>query len=219
MHGLGTVTAPVPFTYPFPRPALTVDVALFSAQSERLRVLLIKRGRAPFDGRWALPGGFVDEHEDLPAAALRELVEETGLEAALGPQLGAYGAPGRDPRGHTVSVVYLAWSAAGPVPVQGHDDAVDARWHDARRPPPLAFDHAHVLRDAVLELERRGRRGLEGVLPLLPPRFGVNEALDLLKAVATSEAFTSARVRAALRAHHDVRELTRRGGRLVFRRK
>jgi len=211
----------VSYTYPFPRPALTVDVALFCARPEGLGVLLIRRGREPFKGAWALPGGFVDQDEDLSAAASRELLEETGLEAELGPQLGAYGAPGRDPRGHTVSVVYLAWSAGGAVPVQGRDDAVEATWHDARKPPRLGFDHARVLRDAVAELEARADRGLDALLPFMPRTFEVGAVRDLCLAACRpgSTAPSDQRLRSGLRAHPSVRELARRTGKLTFRKR
>ena len=211
----------MPHTYPYPRPALTVDVALLSARPSGLAVLLIRRGRDPFAGSWALPGGFVDQDEDLPAAALRELTEETGLAAALGPQLGAYGTPGRDPRGHTVSVVYLAWSAGGPVPVQGRDDAVDARWHDARKPPRLAFDHAQVLRDAVAELEIRAARGVDALLPFMPQKFGITELRSLFEVACapTTVPPSDQRLRAELRAHPGLRELARQGGKLTFKRR
>jgi len=142
------------FTYDYPRPAVTVDAALFTPGPRgSLRVLLIRRKHPPFRGRWALPGGFVDEHEDLEAAMRRELREETSLEVGPLHQLGAYGRPGRDPRGHTVSVVFLGAVAPEVVPVAG-DDAADSRWHPARRPPLLAFDHALILRDARRELAR-----------------------------------------------------------------
>jgi len=144
----------VSYTDEYPRPAVTVDLALFTHGARRdLRVLLVRRRQPPFRGRWALPGGFVDADEDLVAAARRELREETG--GAAGPlrQLGAYGAPGRDPRGHTVSVVFLAALAPDTALVAG-DDAADCAWQPSRRPPPLAFDHALILRDARRELAR-----------------------------------------------------------------
>ncbi len=139
-------------SYRYPRPAVTVDVVVFAAGGDgELLVLLVQRAAPPFAGRWALPGGFVDPDEDLPAAAARELREETSSTVPRLVQLGAYGAPGRDPRGHTVSVVFLAASfasrGAGAAGTAG-DDARALRWCSARRPPPLAFDHRVVLRDA-----------------------------------------------------------------------
>ena len=97
------------FTYEYPRPAVTCDVVAFTMRADDLAVLLIRRKRDPFAGHWALPGGFVDRDEALGRAAARELAEETGLTGVKMDQLGAYGDPGRDPRGHTVSVAYVAF--------------------------------------------------------------------------------------------------------------
>jgi len=143
------------YTYPYPRPAVTVDTVLCTLGArDELRVLLIERKRDPFAGAWALPGGFVDEHEDLPDAARREMHEETGVALGQLLQLGAYGTPDRDPRGHTVGVAYLA--ACGPDEVEAiaGDDAADCRWFSIRRPPRLAFDHGVILRDARDALAR-----------------------------------------------------------------
>ena len=120
-----------PFTYEYPRPAVTVDVAVFAHRAGELHVLLIERKHEPFMGAWALPGGFVDANEALVDAALRELREETGLSltrAAL-TQVGAFGDPGRDPRGHTVSVAYVTEVDAATAAVQAGDDAARAEWH------------------------------------------------------------------------------------------
>src|ERR1700754_2161507 len=97
-----------PYCYDHPRPSVTADAVLLYRDGERIEVLLIKRAREPFKGTWALPGGFVDQDESLERAAARELKEETGLEGIRLEQLGAFGDPGRDPRGHTVSVAFVA---------------------------------------------------------------------------------------------------------------
>src|SRR5262245_7516294 len=107
-------------TYEWPRPAVTVDVVVFTVagtlDAMKLQVLLVERGGEPFQGAWALPGGFVHEHEDLAAAAARELLEETGLPGVHVEQVAAVGTPGRDPRGHTITIVYVAL-----VPADRHD--------------------------------------------------------------------------------------------------
>ena len=136
-------------TYDYPRPAVTVDVVLVT-QEPRPRVLLIRRRHDPGAGCWALPGGFVDEGETLEAAAARELQEETGMQSGELEQLGAFGDPGRDPRGWTISIAFLARVASEEVKPCAADDAAEVGWHPLDTLPPLAFDHA-----AILELARR----------------------------------------------------------------
>jgi 8-oxo-dGTP diphosphatase len=136
------------YAYDWPRPMVTVDAVVFRRAGTRLEVLLVRRGHPPFEGQAAFPGGFVDEDEDLRDAAARELREETGLAGVRLEQLGAYGKPGRDPRGHNVSVVFVG-QARGRAKVRGGDDAAEAFWAPARRPLPLAFDHAEILAEAV----------------------------------------------------------------------
>jgi 8-oxo-dGTP diphosphatase len=143
----------MPHTYEYPRPQVAADVILLrQTRNAALEVLLIERRNEPFRGLWALPGGFVDIDEDLPDAARRELGEETGVrlpDDARLVQFGTYGKPGRDPRGRTISVVYLAGvSPEGSAPVAG-DDAARAAWFPLSGLPELAFDHADILADAA----------------------------------------------------------------------
>jgi 8-oxo-dGTP diphosphatase len=132
----------------YPRPMLTVDVVVLAGIEKSLRVLLIQRGNAPFCGSWALPGGFVEQGEQVVEAAPRELAEETGLQVGELRLLGVYDTPGRDPRGWSVSVVYLARLPSEET-VAGADDASDARWFAADELPELAFDHGLILADAL----------------------------------------------------------------------
>ncbi len=144
-------------TYEYPRPAVTADTAVFRGPSHALELLLVRRAHEPFAGMWALPGGFVDENEPLDRCALRELAEETGLrpEGALVP-VGAYGDPGRDPRGWTVTVLYAVALARGESgAVVGGDDAAEAAWHPVATLPPLAFDHDRLARDAEAVITAR----------------------------------------------------------------
>jgi 8-oxo-dGTP diphosphatase len=136
-------------------PALTVDVVALAGDPPR-SVLLIERGGEPFAGSWALPGGFVEGAERVVAAAARELAEETGIEAGALELLGIYDTPGRDPRGPTVSAVYVLRSPQE-LDATGGDDASDARWFALERLPALAFDHELVLADA-LSFAARGPR-------------------------------------------------------------
>jgi 8-oxo-dGTP diphosphatase len=133
-------------------PLLTVDVVLFDARG---RVLLIKRGHPPFKGGYALPGGFVDVGETVEAAARRELLEETGIVAGQLTLLGVYSKPERDPRGHTVSVVFRG-RVRSTVATAG-DDAAAVEWVAGWRKAKLAFDHAVILADAAKAARRRTR--------------------------------------------------------------
>ena len=137
------------YTYDYPRPMVTVDAVVFTERDGRLEVLLIQRGRDPFAGYWALPGGFVEMEETLEAAARRELEEETGLRGVALEQLRAFGDPGRDPLGRSIDFVFRGvsdWRAQSP---RVADDAADARWFPVDALPTLAFDHRQIVEYAV----------------------------------------------------------------------
>lgn len=162
----------MPFSYPFPRPSVTCDVVAFTMQRDDLALLLVRRKRAPFRGAWALPGGFVDESEPLERAASRELFEETGVSGARLEQLGAFGDPGRDPRGHTVSIAWMTFLLAE-VSLHPGDDAAEARFvplrHlDLSRVPPLRAKapRASVTRSLRSSTRRTDRAGDASTLPL-----------------------------------------------------
>jgi 8-oxo-dGTP diphosphatase len=140
----------------FPPFAVTVDLVVLTVRSDALCALLVRRGEAPFRGRWALPGGFVQVAESVDAAAARELAEETGVSGLHLEQLGTYGEPRRDPRMRVVSVAYLALAPDLPVPVAG-TDAAAASWVPVSEVGALAFDHAQILADGV----ERARAKLE----------------------------------------------------------
>lgn len=129
---------------------VTVDVVAFSPGGH---VLLIRRGHPPYAGSWALPGGFVEIDEDLPDAAARELLEETGLEVAAADlrQLAAYGAPGRDPRRGRVVTIAFHVTLGSRADVVGGDDAAHAEWVPVEKAlaEGLAFDHGQILSDAL----------------------------------------------------------------------
>jgi 8-oxo-dGTP diphosphatase len=141
------------YVYEYQRPSLAADIVIVMREAAP-RVLLIRRKDEPFAGRWALPGGFVDPDETLADAARRELREETAVEGVDLEQLAAFGDPGRDPRGWTVSVVFLARVDAGRVAPAAGDDAAEVGWHPLASPPgPLAFDHGRILARARARLE------------------------------------------------------------------
>lgn len=140
-------------------PRLTVDAWI---QDSRGRVLLVRRGRPPFEGRWALPGGFCEWGETTEEACAREAREETGLRVRVGAIIGVYSDPKRDPRGHTVSVVYEARSMGGSV--QGGDDASEARWFSPAEllRTEMAFDHGEIVREQLAR-RRRARSASSGL--------------------------------------------------------
>lgn len=136
----------------YPRIDVTVDVVAFVEVNGLLRVLVVRRGNAPFEGWWALPGGYHEVEESLASGALRALEEETGLAVAADRlrQIGAYGDPDRDPRNRTVSVAF-SFELDAQCGVRGGSDATEALWQpveDVLR-DGLAFDHDTILRDAV----------------------------------------------------------------------
>ena len=125
-------------------PLLTTDCVVLDGSG---RVLLIRRGHPPFEGHYALPGGFVDVGETVEDACRRELLEETGVKAGKLALIGIYSAPDRDPRGHTASAAYLT-RVRGAAAKAG-DDAATVEWIDNWRRLDLAFDHRQILRDAI----------------------------------------------------------------------
>ena len=174
------------YTYEYPRPSVTVDSVVFGYEANELRVLLIERGEDPFRGAWALPGGFIGVDEDLEDAAKRELQEETGIQPLLLEQLGAFGTPGRDPRGHTVTVAFVALVKLGDHSVRAATDAADARWFPAGAPPELAFDHGVILEAArkhMIEAVRTRPVGFD----LLPKHFTQTQLQNLIESILGEE--------------------------------
>lgn len=135
------------YTYKYPRPAVTADCVVITREKTP-RVLLIERGNAPFVGCWALPGGFMEMTETTEECAVRELEEETGVRVKNTTLIGVYSKLGRDPRGRTVTAAYLAVIDKA-VEATGQDDARRAQWFPIDALPPLAFDHADIMRNAI----------------------------------------------------------------------
>lgn len=133
----------------------TVDVVLLTLLDARLQVALLTRYRAPHAGRLALPGGFIhpDEDRDTGAAAERMLREKTGLTSPYLEQLATFGGPARDPRGWSISVAYFALVPATLL-AQGH---ADLRWHPVDALPPLPFDHADIVAQAVARVRTKSQ--------------------------------------------------------------
>ena len=127
---------------------VAVDAVVFAGKGQDLQLLLIKRKNDPYKGMWALPGGFVEDDEELDTAAMRELEEETGLKVPAMTQLYTFGRVGRDSRGRTVTVTYYT-SIDTPQPVAGADDAAEAAWVPVKDITALAFDHMEMLQMAL----------------------------------------------------------------------
>ena len=138
---------------PWRGPALTVDAVWI----HRGHLLVVRRGRPPFRGMWALPGGFVEPEETVEAAVVRELREETGLRAAAGPLVGVYSGPDRDPRKPTATVAFLI--RGRPRSPRAGDDASATVWLPIEAARPLAFDHEQIVRDARRLIARRRQAG------------------------------------------------------------
>ncbi|HEX8844600.1 MAG TPA: NUDIX domain-containing protein [Pyrinomonadaceae bacterium] len=172
------------FSYEYERPGLTVDCVIFGLDldEESLKVLLVERDLEPFAGMWAIPGGFVRQGETLEGAAARELEEETGITQVFLEQLYTFGDPGRDPRGWVVSVAYYALVSPEKHTVQAATDARQARWFSVNSLPGLAFDHALILRTALLRI--RGKLSYAPIgFELLPQKFTIKQLQKLYEIV------------------------------------
>lgn len=183
------------FVYEYPRPAVAVDMVVLARVEQELRVLLIRRGEAPYRGRWALPGGFVHvsdeggQGEDLDTAAARELHEETGLRPrdVYLRQFRAFGKPGRDPRGRVISVAYFALVPGDLLPkTRAGDDAAEAQWVplslvEQRR---LAFDHKDILEVALATIRERLASDLRIASSLVPAEFTKAELRGVFEIVS-----------------------------------
>lgn len=176
----------MPTTYEFARPALTVDIVVFALAAKQLQVMLIERDLPPFEGEWALPGGFVRVDETLDDAARRELSEETGLTEIFLEQLYTYGDLQRDPRERVVTVAFYAL-----VNLEGHDvhastDARNAAWFAVNNLPKLAFDHQAILKAAHERLRGKVRYQPIG-FELLPRRFTLRQLQHLYEVILERE--------------------------------
>jgi len=137
------------YTYNYPRASVTVDIVILCRYEKQTKLLLIQRGNEPYKNKWAFPGGFIEMDEMLVESAVRELHEETGLQGVKLQQFRAYGDPGRDPRGRTVSVVFYGFTDIKNSIVAGADDAKNAAWFSLDEIPDMAFDHNLVLDELV----------------------------------------------------------------------
>lgn len=141
------------YTYEYPRPSVTVDVAIFRPLGEEYQILLIQRAQAPFQGKYALPGGFIKMDESLDEAARRELFEETGVNTLQLTQIQTFSDPERDPRGRVITTCFGCVLGVGDqIQIQVGDDASNADWFGLNDLPPLAFDHPILIQTAITKL-------------------------------------------------------------------
>ena len=171
------------YNYEYPRPALTVDCIIFGLDAQQeLKVMLIQRNIPPFQGQWAIPGGFVRVDETLEAAALRELQEETGIHHIFLEQLYTFGGLKRDPRDRTVTVAYFALINLVEQKIQASTDARAAEWFAISNIPQLAFDHNQILQVAIARLRSKIRYEPIG-FELLPQNFSLSQLQRLYETV------------------------------------
>lgn len=168
----------------YERPSVTVDVVIFTILDDMLKVLLIKRKSWPFEGMWAIPGGFVKMDESLEQAAYRELVEETGITdtQVYLEQLYTFGEPNRDPRTRVITVAYFALTGADKITPQADTDAADVDWFSVYQLPQLAFDHAEILNYALTRLRYKMEYSAVG-FQLLPEVFTLRQLQDAYEIV------------------------------------
>jgi 8-oxo-dGTP diphosphatase len=134
------------YCYKYPRPSYTVDAAIISRQDKK--VLIILRKHDPYAGKWAFPGGFMDMDETPEEAIVRELEEETHITGVALKQFKTYGALGRDPRGRTISTLFIGFiEHSTDLKAKGGDDAAEARWFPLDAVPDLAFDHGKIFEE------------------------------------------------------------------------
>jgi 8-oxo-dGTP diphosphatase len=155
--------------------ALATDLVVFAFDGDALRLLLVRRGKPPFEGLWALPGGFLEHGETLEDCARRELREETGVELRRLDQLSAFSAPGRDPRGNVVSIAYVALVRADGTILTAASDAAEAAWQAVDALPKLAFDHDAIIGAARQRLAE-ALYTTTAAFDLLPDNFTLAEA-------------------------------------------
>lgn len=156
------------------QPSVTADVIIFSIIASDLKVLLVKRKNPPFEGKWAIPGGFVRIGESLEDAAKRELSEETNVKNIYLEQLYTFGGVNRDPRGRVITVAYFALASARDMQIKASTDVSEVNWHSVYTLPELAFDHRRIL-DYALQRLRYKLEYSTVCFQLLPKKFTLTE--------------------------------------------
>jgi 8-oxo-dGTP diphosphatase len=164
------------------RPAVAIDVVILTVREHHLEVLLVRRSHAPFEGAWAIPGGFVRPDESLEDAARRKLAEEGGARDVYLEQLYTFGDPRRDPRARVITVVYYALLRPDQLQIPTEPGTAEARLFEAYRAPDLAFDHSRILRYTLDRL--RGKLEYTTIgFQLLAQEFTLSELQDVYEAI------------------------------------
>jgi ADP-ribose pyrophosphatase YjhB (NUDIX family) len=161
---------------------VTVDIVIFSIRNRELHVLLVRRGVPPFQGEYAIPGGFLRSDESLEEAAKRELHEETSVRDVYLEQLYSFGDPARDPRGRVVTVAYYALVSSDHMELSAGADAAEAQWVAVRKLPALAFDHGKIVAYALDRLRNKLEYTTVG-FQLLPRKFTLAELQGVYEAI------------------------------------
>lgn len=175
-----------PYSYAYPRPAVTSDIVVFGYDGRQLHILLIERGLEPFKGMWALPGGFMRMDETIEQCARRELREETSVTGAYLRQFGVFSDIHRDPRGRVMTVAFLALVSKSDYRLLAGDDAARAEWFVHDELPPLAFDHDKIIAEAKVYLrDLIATRPV--VLRLLDKSFSIAELQRLVETITGEE--------------------------------
>ncbi|MBI5148870.1 NUDIX hydrolase [Candidatus Pacearchaeota archaeon] len=173
----------------YPQPSVTVDIIIFSLKEKKLQVLLVKRDKEPFKGKWALPGGFVRIDESLEEAAKRELHEETGIKEVYLEQLYTFGGLKRDPRGRVITVGYFALISSEDIEkikLRASADVSDVRWFSMQKLPELSFDHDKILAYALKRLKWKFEYTTVA-FSFLPKKFTLTQLQEIYEIVLNKE--------------------------------
>lgn len=186
------------YAYNYPRPMVTVDIFLLRFNQKKIETLLIKRDHPPFEGSWALPGGFIEMQEKMHQSAERELCEETGLsDICLIPIL-SKGDPDRDPRGRTITIVYSGILAPPFQETRAGDDAREAKWFLLENLPKLSFDHHNIIEEGKEKIKFNALWQL-WLLLFLPKYFSYQDVKIISKELLNSYDFNKRMLEVARR--------------------
>ncbi|MBI3898146.1 MAG: NUDIX hydrolase [Gammaproteobacteria bacterium] len=174
------------YQYEYPHPAITTDIVIFTIRDRKLKLLLIRRGGEPYRGKWALPGGFVQMEEGLDEAARRELEEETGVAGVYLEQLYTLGKPDRDPRERVITVAYYALIPSDKLQLRAATDAEAVGWFGMEELPPLAFDHAEIVKMAHQRLVAKLDYSTIA-FAFMPEKFTLSELQEVYEIILQEE--------------------------------